>query len=85
MERRPHRRSFVRQIAAALRSRLPRKIKAPLLVLGSRADRLVSWKCSERIARALGAELELHDEGGHDLVLDAGPWICARLRAWSAR
>ena len=81
-ERKPSRRAFVRQIAAAARSTLPARVEPPLLVLTSKADRLVSWKCSERIAEKLGARLEVHDEAGHDLSLDAPAWICERIGAF---
>lgn len=83
-ERTPSRRAFVRQIVAAARSSLPERVETPLLVLTSRADRLVSWKCSQRIAHTLGARLEVHEAAGHDLSLDAPEWICERIAAWSA-
>lgn len=81
-ERRPSRRAFFRQILAAARSTLPERIEPPLMVMTSKADRLVSWRCSERIAAKLGARLEVHDEAGHDLSLDAPEWICERIAAW---
>lgn len=80
-EVRPRRRNFARQLVAAARSRLPSSIDAPLLVLTSRADRLVSWRCSERVAARLGAPLAVHDAAGHDLSLDAPEWICECIRA----
>lgn len=82
-ERQPSRRAFLRQIVAAARSSLPKHIEPPLMVMTSKADRLVSWKCSERIAEKLGARLEVHEEAGHDLSLDAPEWICERIAAWS--
>lgn len=81
-ERQPSRHAFVRQIVAAARSRLPARVEPPLLVLTSKADRLVSWKCSQRIADKLGARLEVHEEAGHDLSLDAPTWICERIAAF---
>lgn len=83
LERKPSRHAFVRQIAAAARSTLPARVEPPLLVLTSTADRLVSWKCSERIASKLGARLEVHDVAGHDLSLDAPAWICERIAAFT--
>lgn len=82
-ERQPRRRAFLRQIVAAARSSLPERIEPPVLVMTSKADRLVSWKCSERIATKLGARLEVHEAAGHDLSLDAPEWICERIAAWS--
>jgi pimeloyl-ACP methyl ester carboxylesterase len=75
-ERRPQHASFARQLYAATRSKLPKKIEIPVLVLASTADRLVSYRCSERIARALDAKLALHHAGGHDLSIDAPEWLC---------
>lgn len=84
-EVRPARVNVLRQLWAASRCTSPRRVAAPLLVLASRADRLVSWRCSERLAAALGAPLILHDAGGHDLSLDAPDWICDQVVQWLAR
>lgn len=81
-ERKPSQRAFIGQMVAAARSRLPASLQPRLLVLASKADRLVSWRCSERIAVKLGARLELHAEAGHDLSLDAPEWICERIAAF---
>lgn len=83
-ERRPGRANVLRQLYAASRSRCPTTLAVPLLVLASRADRLVSHRCSEKLAAALGAQLGLHDTGGHDLSLDAPEWICDQVRRWLA-
>lgn len=83
-EVRPARINVLRQLLAAARCPLPERVTVPLLVLGSRADRLVSWRCSERLARALHAELRLDDAGGHDLSLDAPDWICDQVSRWLA-
>jgi pimeloyl-ACP methyl ester carboxylesterase len=84
LERAPRRRAFVRQLLAATRSRAPRRIQARLLVLTAKTDRLVSWRCSERIAQRLEAPLEIHDGAGHDLTLDAPEWVAGRVRAFVA-
>ncbi|OGQ13230.1 MAG: hypothetical protein A2138_11485 [Deltaproteobacteria bacterium RBG_16_71_12] len=81
-EVRPARVNVLRQLVAAARCRRPGRVAAPVLVLASRADRLVSWRCSERLAHALGAELRVHDAGGHDLSLDAPDWICDQVARW---
>jgi alpha-beta hydrolase superfamily lysophospholipase len=74
--------TLMRQLAAAARSKLDRRERAPTLVLASKADRLVRSICSERIATALSAPLELHDSGGHDLSFDAGGWVIDRVAAF---
>lgn len=84
LERRPQRRNVARQLLAASTSKRPARLTVPVLVLASRADRLVSWRCSEKLATALGAELRLHDAGGHDLSLDAPDWICDQVTTWTS-
>jgi pimeloyl-ACP methyl ester carboxylesterase len=79
-ERRPTQGSFVRQLYAATTSRLPKKIDVPVQVLAAKTDRLVSVKCSEKIAAKLRVPLSLHDGGGHDLSLDAPEWIIEQVR-----
>ncbi|HEY4220567.1 MAG TPA: alpha/beta fold hydrolase, partial [Myxococcota bacterium] len=78
-EQTPTRSAFARQLFAASRSRLPRSITAPVLVLTSTGDRLVSHRCSENIARALSAPICVHDQAGHDLTLDAPDWVCDKV------
>lgn len=84
LERRPRRANVLRQLLAATRCRRPPRLEVPLLVLASRADRLVSHRCSEKLATALHAELRLHDAGGHDLSLDAPDWICDQVKSFLA-
>jgi pimeloyl-ACP methyl ester carboxylesterase len=78
-ERPPSKASLAAQLRAARAFEVPAALKAPVLVLASSADRLVSHRCSERIARQLGADLRLHHHGGHDLTLDDPAWICAQV------
>ncbi len=80
----PSRRAFLGQLQAALRARSPAALTVPTLVMASVGDELVSWRCSERIARHLGLPLALHEgEGeraaGHDLALDDPTWVCERI------
>lgn len=71
-----------RQLRAGMRSRTPERLLVPTLFLASRADRLVDWRCSERIAARFAAPLRLHERAGHDLPLDAPDWILAEVRAF---
>jgi alpha-beta hydrolase superfamily lysophospholipase len=85
----PRRANAAGQLRAALRMRCPARVTVPTLVLASRGDRLVSWRCSERIAERLDLSLRLHegrggDAAGHDLPLDAPEWVCAQVNAWLA-
>jgi len=75
----------MRQLLAAARFRAPEVAPpAPLLVLCSRGDRLVDPQCSIRLAAAWNARLAVHPTAGHDLPLDDGPWVAARVREWTA-
>lgn len=78
----PRRRAVVKQLLAASRFRAPPRLDVPLLVLGSRGDRFVDPRCSERIATHFGAPCAWHDRAGHDLPADAPDWIIDQVRAW---
>jgi pimeloyl-ACP methyl ester carboxylesterase len=78
----PDRASVPRQLFAASRFSTPRSVRAKLLVLASRTDRLVSYRCSERIAKTLGADFLLSESGGHDLALDEPEWIAEQVAGW---
>jgi pimeloyl-ACP methyl ester carboxylesterase len=78
----PGRGAVARQLLAAARFEAPSRIRAPLLCLASKTDRLVSHRCTEHIAARLGAELAVSPTGGHDLALDEPTWICERIAAW---
>jgi pimeloyl-ACP methyl ester carboxylesterase len=76
----------LRQVMAAARYRAPLSPPSvPLLVLASRGDALVDWRCSEALARRWGAPLEVHASAGHDLALDDGAWVAERVAGWLAR
>jgi pimeloyl-ACP methyl ester carboxylesterase len=78
----PHPTHAAKQIRAALACATPSSLRVPLLVLASRADRLVSFRCSEKIAARLQAPIVLHDRGGHDLPLDEPEWTTTQVRTW---
>ncbi len=69
------RKNFIRQILAASRFRAEGKPPIPTLLMASRKDRLVSYKCSEAASERWGVALQLHSEAGHDLPLDDSPWV----------
>jgi len=78
-------RNTIRQALAAARYRASLiRPKVPLLLLCSRADALVDWRCSQALSRAWGAPLRLHTQAGHDLPLDDGPWVARAVRDWIA-
>jgi pimeloyl-ACP methyl ester carboxylesterase len=71
-----------RQVLAASAFELPPRMETPSLVMSSLGDQMVSWRCSETIARALGAPLALHPSAGHDLTLDAPDWVATQVARW---
>jgi pimeloyl-ACP methyl ester carboxylesterase len=73
------------QIRAAAKSTTPASIQAPLLVMTAKTDRLVSYRCSEKIAARLQADIVTHPWAGHDLPLDDPMWTITELRQWLAR
>lgn len=76
-------RNTVRQVLAAMRYRASRaRPAAPMLLLCSKADGLVDWRCSQAISRAWGAPLRLHTRAGHDLPLDDAPWVASAVSDW---
>jgi pimeloyl-ACP methyl ester carboxylesterase len=76
----------LRQLVAALRYGGPGSMPAvPLLLLRGMRDHLVNPACTLQIANRWGLPLRSHPSAGHDLTLDAGPWVCAEIGAWLER
>lgn len=76
-------RNTARQLLASLRYRASRtRPAAPMLLLCSKADQLVDWRCSQAISRAWGAPLRLHTKAGHDLPLDDPQWVARAVVEW---
>jgi pimeloyl-ACP methyl ester carboxylesterase len=75
-------RNALRQLLAAARFRALEKPDVPLLILAAKADRMVSPRCSQRLARAWGAQFVLHPDAGHDLPLDDGEWVAREVKDW---
>lgn len=73
----------LRQLAAAARFRLPAAApEVPALVVCSLGDRLVDPRCSQALAQHWRCPIISHPSAGHDLALDDGPWLAARVRDW---
>lgn len=72
----------VRQLWAASRYRVLEGPRQPMLVLTSRGDRLVDWRCSNALASRCGAALQVHPDAGHDLPLDDGRWCVGHIADW---
>jgi pimeloyl-ACP methyl ester carboxylesterase len=75
----------LRQLVAAARFRAARRAPAcPLLLLSSRADRLVNPACSASLAAAWNARHLQHASAGHDLPHDDPEWTSAAVGSWLA-
>jgi pimeloyl-ACP methyl ester carboxylesterase len=76
----------VRQLWAAARfSATKRSMATPTLILVSDKDRLVSSKCSMRIAGQWKCALKVHYSAGHDLPLDDAAWVVESVAVWCAQ
>ncbi len=71
-----------RQLVLAMRLKLRFESSVPLLFLSSKADRLVSYECSQDLATAYKANLQLHDWAGHDLFMDDPEWVCGKIKSF---
>jgi len=79
------RKNALRQLLAATRYRPPlTEPKVPLLVLSSLGDGLVDPRCSGMLTALWHCAGATHPWAGHDLTLDDGPWVAARIREWLA-
>ncbi|CAL94912.1 alpha/beta fold hydrolase [Azoarcus olearius] len=72
----------LRQLIAAARFRLPQPPPVPMLVLSSAADALVDPRCSAELAARWQLPHLQHPTAGHDLALDAGPWVAEQVESW---
>ena len=76
-------RNTARQLLASVRYRASRtRPAAPMLLLCSKGDGLVDWRCSQAMSRAWGAPLRLHTKAGHDLPLDDPQWVARAVAEW---
>lgn len=72
--------NLIKQLYAASKFKLPKKLQIPFTVLASKADRFVDYSCSQNIARRYNAPLFLHETAGHDLPLDDPNWVIKILQ-----
>ncbi|MBX9895007.1 MAG: alpha/beta hydrolase [Nitrosomonas sp.] len=70
------------QLLAAMKFSVIVKPQQPLLVVTSRADRLVDYRCSRKLAQIWNADYVEHESAGHDLPLDESEWLVQIIRRW---
>jgi esterase/lipase len=73
----------INQLAAAAQFSLPNKIKIPMFVLTSRADRMVNYECSKHIAEKYKVPIKIHPTAGHDIAIDDPNWVIEQVVNWS--
>ncbi len=70
------------QLLAAMRFSVRAKPQQPLLVVTSRADRLVDYHCSQKLAQTWKTDYVEHESAGHDLPLDEPEWLVQSIMNW---
>lgn len=73
----------INQLAAAAQFSLPQRVSPKMLVLTSRADRMVSFEGSEEIAKKYNANIQIHPTAGHDISIDDPQWIIDKMSDWN--
>jgi alpha-beta hydrolase superfamily lysophospholipase len=72
-----------RQLLAGTRfNLLDHPIQIPILISGSKEDKLVASTCFIKLKIKLGADIALHDYAGHALTLDASAWLTDKIYSW---
>jgi pimeloyl-ACP methyl ester carboxylesterase len=59
-----------------------KKPGVPLLIFGSKGDRLVCPSCIEKIHQVFGGTLIWHPDSGHGLPLDEPDWLATEIAGW---
>ncbi|WP_374073819.1 alpha/beta fold hydrolase [Bdellovibrio bacteriovorus] len=71
--------NMLRQMLAASRYRFPDEAPGDVQLLGSHGDRLVSPKCTLKIAEKWGLKPTMHPWAGHDIPIDDPRWLVEHL------
>ncbi|MBK6959143.1 MAG: alpha/beta hydrolase [Nitrosomonas sp.] len=70
------------QFLAAIKFSVTDKPQQPILVVTSRADRLVDYRCSLKLAQIWQTGYVQHETAGHDLPLDEPEWLAGAIKQW---
>jgi pimeloyl-[acyl-carrier protein] methyl ester esterase len=73
------RRNAFAQLWAASHYFVGKKPRSNSFVYCCQADRLVSWKCSEKLAQHWQVSLKSENTAGHDLPLDNPNWLAEKI------
>lgn len=72
--------TIFRQLIASAIYRSANKPHQPTFVIGSKADKLVSPRCSTRIHQHHHLPIAEHEWAGHDITTDDGEWVAEQIR-----
>lgn len=72
--------NFIRQLMLAGQVDFREIPKMEKLILTSKADRLVSSECSDKISQLWGCAIHHHEAAGHDLPLDDAGWLIEKIK-----
>ena len=72
----------INQCLAVIKFSITSRPQQHILVVASKADRLVDYRSSVKLARVLRAEYVQHDTAGHDLPLDEPEWLVDVIHRW---
>ncbi len=62
----------------------PQKDKrlTPILLIGSKADKIVDESCFHQVAKVLNCDLILHEKAGHGIPVDVPHWLADTTSYW---
>ncbi|MGG7056637.1 alpha/beta fold hydrolase, partial [Nitrosomonas sp. ANs5] len=70
------------QFLAASKFSVTAKPRQPVLIVSSRADRLVDYRCGLALAQVWQTDFIEHATAGHDLLLDEPEWLAHTVSQW---
>lgn len=73
------------QFCAAAKFYVKTKPRQPILIVASKADRLVDYRCSLALHEKLRTDLIAHETAGHDLPLDEPEWLVNTISQWAGK
>lgn len=59
-----------------------KELRLPLLILGSKMDKMVCVECIEKSHKVFGGQLIWHETAGHCIPLDEPKWVSQEIRKW---
>lgn len=82
-ERTMTRGNIFRQTIAGMRFGLKdQKPKVPVLIVGSKGDRMVCPECIKKSHAFMGGTLVWHETAGHGIPIDAPEWLSHQISKW---